>query len=288
MTEDVSRIQIQTLAFSARTRALTRLELTFVSHSWHRVPCRILEFESTTCLPSSPTGHPRLRRFTSTARGGMVPGRSNTEVIGATKSIEEIAGGRNIDVLIANAGGAPAKYSLSAQGHELGFAVNVLGHHVFVRRLAQSGAFARGRLVVLSAQIYPTATDCTSDFRFKGRVGSYMGYCRSKLGNLWFAREFAERYSDIEVYSMHPGVIASNILAGEAPILSGLTRALLIDVVAGAQTPLFVATQPGLQRGGYYHNKLGLVRMRPMDISLDARKSSALWSRLEELAAAFL
>ncbi|HEY1957952.1 MAG TPA: SDR family NAD(P)-dependent oxidoreductase [Polyangiaceae bacterium] len=209
-------------------------------------------------------------------------------VVQSTNSIEKIAAGRKIDVLVANAGVAPTKHSLSAQGHELGFAVNVLGHHVFVRRLATSGAFADGRLVVMSAEVYPRATECTSDFEYRGRLGMFMGYSRSKLGSLWFAREFAERHPSIEVYSVHPGVIATGIASDGVPTSSWLLRALTLDVVAGAQTPLFVATQPGLKRGGYYHNKLGLVLLPPTDAALDKKKSSAFWTRLEELAAEFL
>jgi NAD(P)-dependent dehydrogenase (short-subunit alcohol dehydrogenase family) len=211
-----------------------------------------------------------------------------SSVVRATTSIEKITAGRKIDVLVANAGVAPTKHSLSAQGHELGFAVNVLGHHVFARRLAKSGAFADGRLVVMSAEVYPRATECTSDFRYSGRLGMFMGYSRSKLGSLWFAREFAERHPEIEVYSVHPGVIATGIASDGVQTSSWLMRALTIDVVAGAQTPLIVATQSGLKRGGYYHNKLGLVLLPPTDAALDARKSAALWSRLEELGAAFL
>jgi NAD(P)-dependent dehydrogenase (short-subunit alcohol dehydrogenase family) len=211
-----------------------------------------------------------------------------TSVVSATTDIAAFTGGRKIDVLIANAGIAPSKYSLSAQGHELGFAVNVLGHHVFLQRLAKSGTLDGGRLVVQSAELYPRATDCTSDFRFKGRWGSFMAYSRSKLGTFWFAREFAKHHSDIEVYTVHPGVIASGIATDGKPTSSRLLAMIALDTVAGAQTPLFVATQPGLTRDGYYHNKLGLVRLPPTDISLDASKSAALWSRLELLGAAFL
>src|SRR5262245_36928700 len=209
-------------------------------------------------------------------------------VVAATESLEEIAAGRNIDLLIANAGIAPMTHALSAQGHEIAFAVNVLGHHVFVRRLAKRGQFASGRLVVQTAELYPLVSDCTSDFRYSGRIGGMISYCRSRLGSIWFARAFADHHPGIEVYSVHPGVIASGIANGGQPRSSGLLKRIMPDVVLGAHTPLFVATQPGLERGGYYHNTLGLVLLPRGDISMDATKIAAFWSRLEELGAAFL
>jgi NAD(P)-dependent dehydrogenase (short-subunit alcohol dehydrogenase family) len=209
-------------------------------------------------------------------------------VVAATTAVEAYLAGRTIDVLVANAGVAPAAYAISAQGHELAFAVNVLGHHVFVRRLATSGRLAQSRLVVMSAEIYPMQSECSSDFRYRTRWGGMMAYSRSKLGNLWFARELAARHPEIEVYSVHPGVIASGIANGGQPIKGGLLDKILLDVVAGAQTPLILATQAGLERGGYYSNKLGLVRLPPTDAAMDTKKSAALWLRLEELGADFL
>jgi NAD(P)-dependent dehydrogenase (short-subunit alcohol dehydrogenase family) len=209
-------------------------------------------------------------------------------VVAATNAIEDIAAGRAIDVLVANAGICPTGYAVSAQGHEIGFAVNVLGHHVFAQRLARTGRLAGARLLVMSAEIYPLASACTSDYRYRGRMGGMMSYCRSKLGNLWFAREFAAHHPDVEVYAVHPGVVATGIANGGKPMSNRLVDGMALDVVAGAQTPLILATQPGLTRGGYYHNTIGLVQLPPSDAARDAHKAAAFWARLEELGAAFL
>ncbi|NCV31628.1 MAG: SDR family NAD(P)-dependent oxidoreductase, partial [Betaproteobacteria bacterium] len=39
------------------------------------------------------------------------------------------------DIVVLNAGIWPKKYARSAQGHEIAFAVNVLGHHALLKRL---------------------------------------------------------------------------------------------------------------------------------------------------------
>jgi hypothetical protein len=67
-----------------------------------------------------------------------------------------------------------------------------------------------------------------------------------------------------------------------------MKNVLLIDLEAGAQTPLWCATQPNLVRGGYYHNTMGLVRLSPHDAAASEPKATALWARLDKLASGFL
>ncbi len=211
-------------------------------------------------------------------------------VVRASERLPAILAGREIDVLVANAGVAPAAYAVSAQGHELAFATNTLGHHVLIRRLLDRGQLRGGRLVVVTGDIYIRSSECTSDFRYEGRSGGQMAYCRSKLGNLWFAAELVARYPALHVCSVHPGVIASGLM-GERPS-SGIGAmaqgAIMLDLVAGAQAPLFCATQPGIERGGYYHNTYGLLRHPLGDPAADAAKAAALWARMEELGREFL
>ena len=208
-------------------------------------------------------------------------------VVEASERLRDLCSGRGIDVFVAKAGVWPQKYQRSAQGHEIAFATNTLGHHVLVRRLLAAGLLAEARLVVVTGDIYARARECTSDFVYSGRGGG-MAYRRSKLGNLWFAAELGRRHPELEIHVVHPGVIASG-LAGPSTGVAGFVRdAMMLDVESGAQTPLWCATQAHLERGGYYHNTLGLVRLRPDDPASNREKTAALWDRMEELGAAFL
>lgn len=210
-------------------------------------------------------------------------------VAASTERIGAILAGRDLDVLVANAGVSPSSYATSAQGHELAFATNTLGHHVFIRRLLDRAQLRGARIVVVTGDIYIRSSECTSDFRYDDARGGAMAYCRSKLGNLWFAAELARRYPTLHVVSVHPGVIASGLMgerrtAGIGAVVQGV---VMLDLEAGAQTPLFCATQPNLERGGYYHNTYGLVRLRGDDPARDETKAKALWTRLEELGRPF-
>src|SRR5438445_485687 len=59
-------------------------------------------------------------------------------------------------------------------------------------------------------------------------------------------------------------------------------RRIMIDCVAGAQTPLWCATQP-IESGAYYHNTMGKMLLRQTDAARDDVKAAALWQRMEEL-----
>ena len=186
-----------------------------------------------------------------------------------------------LDLFIANAGLWPTRYARSAQGHEIAFATNVLGHQALLQ-----GAIARGlladhaRVIFVTGDIYILASACTADFFYRTPLGGQRAYCRSKLGNLWQAREWAGRRPDLRVYAVHPGVIASELGVSWA---AGLKRSVMLPLAAGAQTTLFCATQPALPSGSYYHNVFGRVELDPRDPAADAEGAKALWECLESL-----
>jgi NAD(P)-dependent dehydrogenase (short-subunit alcohol dehydrogenase family) len=195
---------------------------------------------------------------------------------------ERLAGGRPLDVLVQNAGLWPERHAVSAQGHEIAFATNVLGHFALARALEARGLLGSARLVIVTGDIYVGARSCTPDFRYRG--GGAAAYRRSKLGNLWLTREWARRRPALCAVAVHPGVVASNLVRG----FDAVKRLVLLDCEAGAQASLFAATQPGLASGSYLHNTAGLVRLAPDDPAADASGAAALWETCEAAAQPFL
>lgn len=202
-------------------------------------------------------------------------------VVAATDQLKE-----PLDLVVANAGVWPREYARSAQGHELAFATNTLGHHVLLRRLLDRGLLTRARVVVVTGDIYLRARECTSDFKFEGQAGGAMAYSRSKLGSLWLTFELQRRYPELEACAVHPGVVLTG-LGGTARGLSRFVQGLMmLDAVQGAQTPLWCATQP-IVRGAYYHNTMGRLTLSAQDPAASAEEANRFWLRLEELSAAF-
>jgi NAD(P)-dependent dehydrogenase (short-subunit alcohol dehydrogenase family) len=201
--------------------------------------------------------------------------------------LEEQLAGRQLDILIANAGLWPQRYAVSAQGHEIAFATNVLGHHALFRELRERSLLAEGtRVVIVTGDIYILTRECSADYAYRGALGGQLAYCRSKLGNLWYAREIARRYPECRVHAVHPGVIATELGTSASKIANAVKRRLMLSVAAGAQTSLFCATQPGLESGTYYHNTMGRVELSPQDPAADTSKANALWELVERLARA--
>jgi NAD(P)-dependent dehydrogenase (short-subunit alcohol dehydrogenase family) len=193
------------------------------------------------------------------------------------------AAGRNVDVLVENAGIWPQRYAQTRQGHEIAFGVNVLAHFVLRGELGAAGALGPTRVVVVTGDIYILASACTPDFRWSGPLGGMRAYCRSKLGNLWIAAELCERSPGLEVRVVHPGVVATN-LGGDVGALGGLfKRRLFISPELGAQSPLICATQHDLVNGGYWHNVHGRMLLAADDPARDAASAAKLWEACETL-----
>jgi NAD(P)-dependent dehydrogenase (short-subunit alcohol dehydrogenase family) len=234
-------------------------------------------------------------RVAAELRAAAAPGASvapvelDLEDLGSVRSgaaaIVRAAAGRPIDVLVENAGVWPDCYAETRQGFEIAFGVNVLAHHVLRRELAGAGLLGAARVVVLTGDIYILASACTPDFRWSGRLGGMRAYCRSKLGNLWIAAELAKRAPGLEVAVVHPGVVATNLGGDMGALGSRFKRLIMISPELGAQLPLFCATQPGLESGGYWHNVHGRMRLAADDPARDTAAAKHLWETCEALAA---
>lgn len=182
-----------------------------------------------------------------------------------------------LDVAICNAGIWPQRRETSAQGHELAFATNVLGHFALLRELIGTNTLPPdARVVVVTGDIYVLARECTPDYRFDGRLGGMRAYCRSKLGNVWIARELQRRHPQLHVSIAHPGVVATGLGGAPPPRFDRIRRRAMLPIELGAETPLFCATQP-LARGAYVHNTLGEVALEGDDPGADRASAERLW-----------
>ncbi|MEM7283523.1 MAG: SDR family NAD(P)-dependent oxidoreductase [Pseudomonadota bacterium] len=205
----------------------------------------------------------------------------------AVEQINSVLQGQPIDTLIENAGVSPHKYEQTVQGHEMAFGTNVLGHFALRKMLMDEEMLARSaRVVVVTGDIYITATDCTPNFKYKTMIGASSAYSRSKLGNAWIAKVLQDRYPKLTVTLVHPGVVDSGLMMGDKPI-ERLFKKALLPTPRGAQTTLYCATQPVVS-GGYYHNTRGLVHLADEDPALDKEKATALWDACERMASPFL
>ncbi len=171
-----------------------------------------------------------------------------------------VARGDPIAVLVANAGLAGQR-GLTAQGFELAFGTNHLGHFLFVTSLLPLlRAAAPARVVVVSSGSHLAARGI-DEARLRRPTRTLTGmreYEVSKLANVLFTQELARRVpaAEVGVHALHPGVVASDIWRRVPwPVRPLLTRRML-TTEQGAATSLWCATAAELEghSGGYYEN----------------------------------
>lgn len=162
-----------------------------------------------------------------------------------------------LHALINNAGVA-GRQGLTADGFELMFGVNHLGHFALTAALLGCLTDSGGRVVAVASDAHFQAKGI--DFgalRRRGRgITGMHEYAVSKLCNVAFAEELARRTEGTGVtsYVLHPGVVASDMWRRVPwPVRPLVTRRML-TTEQGAQTSLYCATAPELAgvSGRYY------------------------------------
>jgi NAD(P)-dependent dehydrogenase (short-subunit alcohol dehydrogenase family) len=199
-----------------------------------------------------------------------------------------------IDILVCNAGMRGGDHQLTA-GVERHLAVNHLGHSILVNRLLDRLYFAnQGRVVVVASQAaYTSAPE--GGIQFDDLAGEHdysvgRAYAHSKLANVLYSLQLAKllKGSRITSNSLHPGVIATNIVRDEnALVRTGfrlLTKMGGKTVAEGAATSCFVATSPALRStSGQYFEDCNAVTVKAPGHMHDAMQAERLWQVSEEL-----
>ncbi|MGI9624391.1 MAG: SDR family NAD(P)-dependent oxidoreductase [Acidimicrobiales bacterium] len=217
-----------------------------------------------------------------------------------------------VDVLINNAGVMACPYGLTADGFELQFGTNHLGHFLLTACLWP--AIAAGdspRVVTLSSSAHGEADVDLADPGFEAtEYNPWVAYGRSKSANALFARELARRAGDQGVlsYSVHPGAIMTDLgrhltdellaeamerfkARAEAAGESGDGGFEFKTVPAGAATETLAAAHPDVQapngsyladcRVGELGENVAKYGIKPH--ILDDDTAAALWVLSEEM-----
>ena len=156
----------------------------------------------------------------------------------------------SLDVLINNAGVFMNERQVTEDGLELSFAVNHLAPFLLTNLLL--GLLQKStpaRIITVSSMVHAQGRVDFSDLQSEKRFVGYDAYALSKLGNVLFTYELAERLQGTGVTAncLHPGVIATKLLRA-AFESDGASPA------EGAATMLYLATSPEVEQvtGRYY------------------------------------
>ena len=208
-----------------------------------------------------------------------------------------------LDMLINNAGVMATPYRKTADGFELQFGTNHLGHFALTGLLLPlilGTPDARVVTVTSSAHLYGRIA--FDDLSGERSYGKWRAYGQSKLANLLFAYELQRRLAAIHSTAIsvaaHPGYASTNLqYAGLEMEDSRLGRFLaragyrLVaqSAAMGALPSVYAATSPDVEGGDYigpdgFMEQRGFPRkVRSNARARDAAAAARLWTLSEEL-----
>jgi NAD(P)-dependent dehydrogenase (short-subunit alcohol dehydrogenase family) len=227
----------------------------------------------------------------------------------------ELERGLPLDLLINNAGVmAPPKRLETADGFELQFGTNVLGHFALTALLvpalerAAAQQAAPPRVVMVASIAHKRGQLDLDDLQSKQNYSPMKSYQQTKLADLMLAFEMDRRLraqgSPILCNAAHPGVAKTNLfVAGDyAPFERTMRRLAVVAIGAflntdedGALPTLYAAVAPEARGGGYYGPQ-GFQEMRGGDVgeakvapqATDAAAAARLWAVCEELTGTWM
>lgn len=214
-----------------------------------------------------------------------------------------------IDLLINNAGVMASPLGRTADGFELQFGTNHLGHFLLTNLLIpllEKGD--RPRIVNLSSRGHHLDTVHFDDLNYAERdYDKWEAYGQSKTANILFTVALEERLADkgIHSYAVHPGGIMTNLGRHLEPDdLANLRKRMesnagdkgmtFKSIPQGAATTCWAATAAELEgKGGLYAEDCAVAEQSDTDPSggvrsyaLDKPTAERLWTVSQELAGA--
>jgi NAD(P)-dependent dehydrogenase (short-subunit alcohol dehydrogenase family) len=210
---------------------------------------------------------------------------------------------QTLHVLINNAGVMALPYRKTADGFEMQFGTNHLGHFALTGLLLDTLLRTAGtRIVTVSSGAHTMGHINFDDLQREKSYGKWEAYGQSKLANLLFAyelqRKLAAAGKDTISVAAHPGYAATNLqTAGPQMVgswfqekLMGLLNKIFAQSQArGALPILYAATAPDVH-GGEYFGPNGFNEMRGYPTKVESNEAShnevvaqRLWTVSEEL-----
>jgi NAD(P)-dependent dehydrogenase (short-subunit alcohol dehydrogenase family) len=233
------------------------------------------------------------------AAAADMPG--DTEVrpldLASLASVREFAAGWDgeLDLLINNAGVMAPPLGRTAEGFELQFGTNHLGHFALTNLLLEH---VSGRVVTVSSGAHRIGSIDFDDLNWERKsYSAWRAYGQSKLANLLFTAELQRRLDDagsaVLATAAHPGYAATNLQFHSGrralDLLSIVgNRVIAQDEQAGALPTLYAAVAD--VPGNSFSGPDGLLEMRGKPklvprskAARDADVARRLWDASEEL-----
>jgi len=203
-----------------------------------------------------------------------------------------------LDSIINNAGIMQTPQSETADGFELQFGTNHLGHFLLNALMVDMLEARAGRIVVVSSIAHKYGQLNFDDLMHCEAYTPTKAYTQSKLANLMYAleldRTLAASGSKVTAYACHPGYSNTNLQSTGPrsfwrPLYKILNPLLAQDAAQGAIPTVLAAAGEEAKRGAYYGPQgMSEARGRVSDAlvagpALDENAAARLWRESETL-----
>jgi len=215
------------------------------------------------------------------AYGLAEPVWGDFEVLSAVRDVaDQVAESTHaLDILVNNAGVFMNERRETADGHEVTFQVNHLATFLLTNLLlGRVRAAVAGRMITVTSVAHFRGELDLDDLDHRTGFHGYGAYAASKLANVLFAQELAERLMCMPPTSnaVHPGTVDTKLLH------AGFPGAIGSSLAAGASGPVYLATSPDVANvtGAYFVEKR---RAHPSPRTRDKDLQAKLWEISERM-----
>ncbi len=204
-----------------------------------------------------------------------------------------------LDAVINNAGIMQTPQRATADGFELQFGTNHLGHFLLNHLTFDLVQARSGRIVPVSSIAHHQARGINfDDPMYARRYSATKAYAHSKLANLMYGLELARRLdaagSNVVSASAHPGYSATNLQSTGPNVffrtLYTVSNLLIAQkATRGAVPEVLAAAGNGARNGAYYgptgrgESRGPVGESRISDAAADPEAGARLWALSEEL-----
>ncbi|KAF9970343.1 Retinol dehydrogenase 12 [Actinomortierella ambigua] len=199
------------------------------------------------------------------------------------------ARGYGLDVLVNNAGVMDMPYQETADGYEMQFGVNHLGHYLLTLGLLPLlNQAEQGRIVVLSSAALFASDGIPYHLLRTRKDYSRLGhYSHSKLANVLFTKALDRRLraanSNVTVNACHPGACYTELFRNDLFmfLLMKVGRIVSRSPAHGAMSSIYLALAPEVEpiSGEYFFDTIPRSLSR---VALDRHAQEMLWIKSVE------
>jgi len=200
---------------------------------------------------------------------------------------EVLALDEDIAVLLNNAGIMFGPRKETQEGYEAQLCTNYLGHfllsHLLLPKLMKTGTSEQESRIVNVSSIahYLGFWLDMSDINLKQMYSPELSYGNSKVAQVMFtkslSRKLEEKKADVRVYSLHPGVVYTDLYTHVSlfKFFSWIMKLVMKTPSQGGDTLVHAALDPSLPPSGAYMENCRPARSS--SFSRDTRAQQKLW-----------